>query len=132
VRLPWDIVLTLEAFEECKIKSDLSIVRDGKQALDYLFKKGEYSNVTTPDLILLDINIPIYSGLDVLKEIKSNEKLRKIPVIMLTTSENKKDIDRAYQYHCNSYVRKPLEMKDFLGAITKIEEFWLHLTTLPK
>jgi CheY-like chemotaxis protein len=127
-----DIVLTQEAFNECKIKSEISIARNGKEALEYLFKRGAYSKVNTPDLILLDINIPIYSGLEVLSQIKSDSELRKIPVIILTTSSNQKDIDAAYASHCNSYVEKPLHIKDFLSAILKIDEFWLHLTTLPK
>lgn len=125
-----DILLTLEAFEECKVKSNISVAKNGKEALDFLFKRGTFINAEKPDLILLDINIPIFNGHEVLKQIKADSQLKKIPVIMLTTSSNKKDLDDAYENHCNSYVKKPLEMSEFLSAILKIEEFWLQLTTL--
>ena len=125
-----DILLTLEAFEECKVKSNISVAKNGKEALDFLFKRGEFINAEKPDLILLDINIPIFNGHEVLRQIKADSHLKKIPVIMLTTSSNQKDLDDAYGNHCNSYVKKPLEMSEFLIAIVKIEEFWLQLTTL--
>ncbi|WKV12422.1 response regulator [Marivirga harenae] len=124
-----DIILTLEAFEESKIKTEINVVKNGEQALDYVFQRGEYSNAARPDLILLDINIPIYNGHEVLKSIKENKDLKKIPVVMLTTSSNPKDIDKAYENHSNSYVKKPLDMDDFLKAILRIEEFWLQLST---
>lgn len=127
-----DILLTMEAFEECKVKTEITIARNGKEALDFLFNKGEYTDAKKPDLILLDINIPIYNGHEVLKQIKADSELKKIPVIMLTTSSNQKDIDRAYENHCNSYVKKPLDIDEFLSAILKIEEFWLQLTTFSK
>ena len=125
-----DIILTLEAFEESKIKTEINVVKNGEQALDYVFQRGEYSNAVRPDLILLDINIPIYNGHEVVKSIKEDKDLKKIPVVMLTTSSNPKDIDKAYENHSNSYVKKPLDMDDFLKAILQIEEFWLQLSTL--
>lgn len=125
-----DILLTIEAFEESKLETHVSVARNGKEALDFLNKRGEFSNAQKPDLILLDINIPIFNGLEVLEEIKEDERLKKIPVIMLTTSSNQKDIDRAYKNYCNSYVKKPLEMEEFMEAILKIEEFWLQLSVL--
>lgn len=127
-----DIILTKEAFEECKVKTKISIAKNGKEALDFVFKRGEYTNVKRPDLILLDINIPIFNGHEVLRQIKADPELKKIPVIMLTTSSNQKDLDEAYGNHCNSYVKKPLEISEFLSAILKIEEFWLQLTSLAK
>lgn len=127
-----DIILTKEAFEECKVKTKISIAKNGKEALDFVFKRGEYTNVKRPDLILLDINIPIFNGHEVLRQIKTDPELKKIPVIMLTTSSNQKDLDEAYGNHCNSYVKKPLEISEFLSAILKIEEFWLQLTSLAK
>ena len=127
-----DILLTKDAFEERKIVTDLSIVKNGGDAVDFLFKTGKFTDADTPDLILLDINLPVKSGHEVLEIIKKDPELKKIPVIMLTTSGNKKDVDRAYENHSNSYVVKPLEMDDFLTAILKIEEFWLSLVTLPK
>lgn len=127
-----DIVLTIEAFEEGKIKAGINVVKNGQDALDYLFRRGDYENAEKPDLILLDINIPIINGLEVLKEIKNDPILRKIPVIILSTSSNQKDINEAYQNHANSYVIKPIELEEFLSAVLKIEEFWLQLTTLAK
>ena len=127
-----DILLTLDAFEESKFKTQVSVARNGQEALDFLKKQGEYSEAQKPDLILLDINIPIFSGHEVLEEIKQDENLRRIPVIMLTTSSNQKDIEKAYSNYCNSYISKPLEMEEFMKAVLKIEEFWLQLTTLAK
>lgn len=125
-----DIILTLEAFQDSKIKTKISVAKNGEEALDFMFQKGKFEGSERPDLVLLDINIPIYNGHEVLKQIKSNESLTKIPVIMLTTSANKKDIHQAYQYHANSYVTKPIEMDEFLKTILKIEEFWLQLCKL--
>lgn len=127
-----DILLTQEAFEECKVKSEISVARNGKEALDFLFNRGAFADVKKPDLILLDINIPIFNGHEVLRQIKTDPILKKIPVIMLTTSSNEKDISTAYENHCNSYIKKPLEISEFLLAVLKIEEFWLELTTLAK
>lgn len=127
-----DILLTREAFEESKVKTVIDVARNGQEALDYLYKRGDFTEVKKPDLILLDINIPIFDGHEVLNKIKNDPKLKKIPVIVLTTSSNEKDIENAYENHANSYVRKPLNMEDFLQAILKIEEFWLQLTTLTK
>ncbi len=125
-----DIILTREAFEESKVKTVISVAKNGKEALDFLFKRGEFAHVKKPDLILLDINIPIYNGHEVLRQVKADPVLKKIPVIMLTTSSSQKDLGNAYENHCNSYVKKPLEMREFLTAILKIEDFWLQLTTL--
>jgi len=125
-----DILLTLEAFEESKVKTEISVVKNGKEALDFLFKRGAFADVKKPDLILLDINMPIFNGHEVLQRIKADIELKKIPVIMLTTSSNQKDINEAYENHCNSYVKKPLDIDEFLSAVLKIEEFWLQLTTL--
>ncbi|WP_154857601.1 response regulator [Cyclobacterium xiamenense] len=126
-----DIVLTLDAFDECKIKTRISVAKNGKEALDFLFGEEEQPD-NRPDLILLDINIPVYSGHEVLKRIKEHPSLKKIPVIMLTTSSNQKDIDLAYENHANSYITKPIEMDRFISAILKIEQFWLQLSKLAK
>lgn len=127
-----DILLTLDAFEESKLETKVSVARNGQEALDFLNKKGEFAKAKRPDIILLDINIPIFNGLEVLQEIKHDEILKKIPVIMLTTSSNQTDIDKAYKNYCNSYIKKPLEMEEFMKAILKIEEFWLQLSILSK
>ncbi|MCH7396721.1 response regulator [Belliella sp. DSM 107340] len=125
-----DILLTLDAFEESKMETQVSVARNGQEALDFLHQRNEYFNAQRPDLILLDINIPIFNGFEVLEQIKGDEKLKKIPVIILTTSSNHKDIQKAYENYCNSYIQKPLEMEDFIKAILKIEEFWLQLSIL--
>ena len=125
-----DVMLTLEAFEECKIKTNISVATNGLEALDFVFKRNNFKNAAKPDLILLDINLPIYNGHEVVSQIKNDNDLKKIPVIMLTTSSNKKDVDLSYQNHCNSYVSKPLEISEFLKAVLKIEAFWLQLSTL--
>lgn len=127
-----DILLTLDAFEESKLETKVSVARNGQEALDFLNKKGQFAKAQRPDIILLDINIPIFNGLEVLQEIKQDEILKKIPVIMLTTSSNPTDIDNAYKNYCNSYIKKPLEIEEFMKAILKIEEFWLQLTILNK
>jgi len=125
-----DIVLTLYAFEESKIKTKISVVRNGADALDFMFKKGNFKEAERPDLVLLDINIPVYNGHDVLKKIKADDSLKRIPVIMLTTSSSQTDINKAYENYTNSYVTKPIDMGDFLKVILKIEEFWLQLSKL--
>ncbi len=126
-----DVMLTLEAFEEYRVKTEISVARNGKEALDFLYKREEFAEAKKPDLILLDVNMPFYSGHEVLKMIKSDPELKKIPVVMLTTSDSQKDLDTAFQNHCNSYIKKPLNFSDFLSAIRKIEEFWLELSVLP-
>lgn len=127
---PGDVLLTLEAFEESKIKTKISVVDNGQDALDFVFKQGAYLDAEKPDMILLDINIPVFNGHEVLTEIKKHPELKKIPVIMLTTSSSPKDINQAYGNYANSYVTKPIEMEEFLSAILKIEEFWLQLSKL--
>ena len=125
-----DILLTTEAFKESKLKIDISIARNGQEALDFLFTQGKFAEATKPDLILLDINLPIFNGHEVLKQIKSHVELKKIPVIMLSTSCSERDVSDAYENHCNSYIKKPLEIGEFFKTVLKIEEFWLQLTTL--
>ncbi|MBC8769370.1 response regulator [Arenibacter sp. BSSL-BM3] len=127
-----DILLTKEAFEESKIVVDISVVKNGAEALDFLFQRESFLEARRPDLILLDINIPKYDGHFVLKQIKGDKSLKKIPVIILTTSSNNKDINLAFENHTNSYVSKPIDMNDFIKAILKIQEFWFQLSKLPK
>ena len=127
-----DIVLTIEAFEEAKIKIELSIARNGEQAIDFLLKKGDFSSVKTPDLILLDINLPRKNGFEVLDFIKNNDSLVQIPVIMLTTSSSEKDIQNAYRHHASCFITKPLDMDEFQKVILEIESFWFNLVQLPQ
>ncbi len=127
-----DILLTKEAFEESKIYNKISVVRNGKEALDFVFQRGKYKNELLPDIILLDVNLPLINGHEVLHAIKTNAKTMKIPVIMLTTSSSSRDIDLSYQYHANCYITKPVDVEGFIAAICTIEDFWIQLVKLPK
>ena len=126
-----DIVLTKEALEDSKIVNAIHVVRNGKEAIDYVFNQGKYQNVLTPDLILLDVNLPLKSGHEVLEIVKSDERTQHIPVIMLTTSSSEKDILMSYKNHVNCYVTKPVGINEFYNAIAKIEEFWFNIVKLP-
>lgn len=126
-----DILLTTEALEERKIINKISVAKDGKEALDFMFKQGKYINATTPDLILLDVNLPKKSGHEVLQLIKNDDRTAHIPVIMLTTSSSETDINLSYKHHANCYITKPVEVDDFLEAISGIEDFWLNIVKLP-
>jgi len=127
-----DILLTTEALEDGKIANDLSVVKNGKDALDFIFKRGLFKDVRKPDLILLDINLPLKNGHEVLEVIKTNDKTKHIPIIMLTTSSSEMDIKLAYKHHANCYITKPVEVDDFLKAVASIEDFWFNLVLLPK
>ncbi len=126
-----DIVLTTDALKDGKIKNTFSIVRDGWEAIQYLEKKEGYENAEIPDLILLDINLPKINGHKVLKHIKNSSTLRMIPVVMLTTSSDEKDIELSYQNHSNCYITKPVDINDFLEVIASIENFWISIVQLP-
>ena len=126
-----DILLIEEAFEEAKLMNKVSIVKDGEKAIHFLTKQGGYSNADTPDLILLDVNLPRKNGHEVLEFVKTDEKLKQIPVIMLTTSSSEKDVLKSYKNHANCYITKPVEVEEFLKAITKIKNFWINLVKLP-
>lgn len=126
-----DILLTTEALNEGKIVNTVSVVKNGKDAVDFLFKNGDFKNVETPDLVLLDINLPLKNGHEVLQLIKSDERTRHIPVIMLTTSSSENDVKKSYKYHANCYITKPVEVDEFIDAVTTIEEFWFSLVVLP-
>ncbi len=126
-----DILLTKEAFEDAKLLTRLSVVRDGKEAVDFLNKHGAFKEVETPDLLLLDVNLPKKNGHEVLKFIKEDENLKHIPVIMFTTSSSEKDINLSYQNHANCYITKPVDVNDFLSVITKVENFWISVVNLP-
>jgi len=126
-----DILLTTEALHEGKILNKLTVLRDGKQAIDYLSEMVEQANNELPDFILLDINLPKKNGHEVLQFIKTNRKLKHIVVIMLTTSSAETDIYRAYNSYANCYVTKPVDAGDFLAAISVIENFWINIVKLP-
>lgn len=126
-----DIVLTQEAFEERKIVNKLSVARNGEEALDFLSKTVDDEKTHNPDIILLDLNLPIKNGFEVLEQIKKKPETSSIPVIVLTTSSSQRDIDTAYEHYANSYITKPLDIDDFIKAIMKVEQFWLQLIRLP-
>ncbi len=127
-----DIMLITEALDEGKVVNSLNVTRDGEKAIDYLEKRGSYKNVPTPDLIILDVNLPRKNGHEVLEYVKESEHLKQIPVIMLTTSSSEKDIIKSYKNHANCYITKPIESLDFIHAVTSIEQFWISLVQLPK
>ena len=126
-----DILLTTEALEDSKIINSISVARNGKEALDYIYRKGAHIENIEPDLILLDINLPLKSGHEVLQILKEDDSKKHIPIIMLTTSSSEKDILKSYKYHANCYITKPVEVDGFIRAITQIENFWLNIVKLP-
>lgn len=128
---PGDIRLTQEAFKEGNTKVNLEVVTDGVEALKYLRKENNYFDKQSPDLILLDLNLPKKDGREILEEIKSDQSLRKIPIVVLTTSNAGKDISNSYDLHANCYIKKPHDFDKFFDIIHKIEEFWLSTTILP-
>ncbi|WP_143960959.1 response regulator [Litoribacter populi] len=126
-----DILLTLEAFEEGKIFNTIEVIRDGESAIDYLEKRNDHIRASRPDLILLDVNLPKKNGHEVLKYVKQTEHLKSIPVIMLTTSSSQSDINSAYSNYANCYITKPVEVEEFIEAVSKIEDFWINIVQLP-
>jgi two-component system, chemotaxis family, response regulator Rcp1 len=127
-----DVRLTKEALLEAKVKNRLSVVEDGVEAMAFLRREGDYSDAPRPDLILLDLNLPRKDGRQVLKEIKSDESLKRIPVVVLTTSKSEEDILRAYDLHANCYITKPVDFNRFMDVVKTIEDFWLTVVTLPE
>lgn len=126
-----DVLLTTETLEESKIKNTVSVARNGKDAINYMYKTNGFENAVTPDLILLDVNLPFKNGHEVLEKIKNDNNLKHIPVIMLTTSTSEKDISLSYKHHANCYITKPMEAHDFFKAIKSIENFWMQIVRLP-
>ena len=128
---PADVLLTREAFEQNKILNSLHVAEDGVQAMDFLHKRGAYASAPRPDLILLDLNLPRKNGREVLAEIKADPELRKIPIVVLTTSSAEEDILKAYDLNANCYVVKPVGFDNFMEAIHSIRHFWFSIVTLP-
>lgn len=126
-----DILLTTEALAEGKIVNRISVVRDGKEALDFLEAKEPYLERELPNLVLLDVNLPRKNGHEVLQYIKESQELKHIPVIMLTTSSSERDILISYKNHANCYITKPVEVDNFLDVVTSIENFWISVVQLP-
>jgi len=126
-----DVRLTIEALKEAKVRNKLNVVDDGAKALAYLNKKGEYANVIRPDLILLDLNLPKKSGREVLEEIKQDDNLKSIPVVVLTVSRAEEDVLHSYNLHANCYITKPVDFSKFMEVVKAIESFWLTIVKLP-
>ena len=127
-----DVLMTREAFEFYKIRNTLHVVTDGEQALQFLHRTGPYTDAPRPGLILLDVNLPRRSGLEVLAELKQDPELLDVPVVMLTTSQADEDILRSYKLHANAYVSKPVDFEAFTAAIRQIDDFFLTLIQLPR
>jgi CheY-like chemotaxis protein len=127
-----DVIITREAFEHYQIHNALHVVSDGDQALQFVQRRGEYTQAPRPDLVLLDLNLPGRHGLEVLAELKSDPELRVIPVVVLTTSQAEEDISRSYSLHANAYVSKPVEAANFMNVIWQIDQFFGSTAELPR
>lgn len=128
---PGDARLTKEALKDGKVYNRLTVVPDGVEALAYLRREGQYAGAAQPDLILLDLNLPRKDGREVLEEIKADDGLKRIPVVILTSSSAEPDVLKSYGLHANCYVTKPVDLDQFMAAVKAIEDFWLTVVTLP-
>jgi chemotaxis family two-component system response regulator Rcp1 len=128
---PGDVKLTKKALEQGKLVNNLHVVNDGVGTMAYLRNEGEYADTPRPDLILLDLNMPRKDGRDVLEDLKADEELRRIPVVVLTSSDAEEDVVKSYELHANAYLTKPVDFDGFLEVINTLEEFWLEVVKLP-
>lgn len=128
---PGDARLATEALKDAKVKNNLHWVRDGVEAMAFLRREGKYADAPHPDVILLDLNLPRKDGREVLAEIKEDEALRRIPVVILTVSSAEEDIIKTYNLHANCYIRKPVDFDQFIEVVKSINDFWLTIVTLP-
>jgi CheY-like chemotaxis protein len=128
---PGDVLMTREALEEHKVRNRLTVVSDGVAALAYLRGEEPYTGAVRPDLVLLDLNLPKRDGREVLAEIKNDESLRQIPVVILTTSQADEDVLRSYQLHANAYVTKPVDFEQFINVVRRIDDFFVSVVKLP-
>ena len=126
-----DVRLTQEALDDGKVHNNMRVVKDGVEALAYLRREGKYANVPRPDLILLDLNLPKKDGREVLAEIKGDKVLKRIPVVVLTTSRAERDVLKAYDLHANCYITKPVDLDQFITVVRSIEDFWFTIVKLP-
>jgi CheY-like chemotaxis protein len=129
---PGDVRLTMEALKEDKLHNRLHVVGDGIEALAWLRREGPYADSPRPDIILLDLNLPKKDGREVLSEVKADEELRRIPVVVLTTSRAEEDVLRAYNYNANCYITKPVDLEQFIKVVKSIQNFWLTIVKLPE
>ena len=129
---PGDVLMTREAFADNQVANTLHVVSDGLSALDFLHKRGEYTGAPTPDLVLLDLNLPRLDGREVLAAVKSDPVLRQIPIVVLTTSEAEQDVQHSYELYANAYVTKPVEFDRFVEVVRQIDEFFVGVVRLPR
>jgi len=129
---PDDAFVTMEALREGRVQNKVHLIEDGVEALRFLRREGKHAAAPRPDLILLDLSLPRKGGLEVLADIKSDPELRSIPVVIMTTSTREQDVLSSYNHHANCYVTKPVDLAQFLGAVRKIEDFWLSVVKLPR
>lgn len=129
---PGDVLMTREAFEDYKVRNNLYVATNGVEAMQFLQKQGEHADAPTPDLILLDLNLPKMDGREVLAAVKENPELRSIPVVVLTTSEAEEDIARSYSLHANAYVTKPVDFERFVSVVQQIDDFFVSVVRLPR
>lgn len=127
-----DVRLTREALKDAKVLNNLHVARDGEEATEFLFRKGKHADAPRPDIIILDLNLPRKDGNEVLAEIKADKELKRIPVVILTTSKSEEDVLKSYNLHANCYVTKPLDLDQFIGVVKSIEDFWFTVVKLPK
>lgn len=128
---PGDVRLTIEALNEAKVRNDLFVVSDGVEALQFLRGEPPFTDVVRPDVILLDLNLPRKDGREVLAEIKADPALKRIPVVILTTSQDEQDILKSYDLHANCYITKPVDLTQFITVVQSIEDFWFSIVRLP-
>jgi CheY-like chemotaxis protein len=129
---PNDAFMTMEALREGKVLNTVHLVKDGVSALQFLRREGKYTEAPRPDLILLDLTLPRLSGLEVLKAIRQDPRLRPIPVVIMTCSRRPQDVENVYNEHGNCYITKPVDVAQFLAVVHKIEDFWLTIVKLPR
>ena len=128
---PGDVRLTREALKEAKVINNLTVLKDGEEALTYLRRQGPYEKASRPHLILLDLNLPRKDGREVLAQIKAEDSLKRIPVVVLTTSQDEQDVLKSYNLHANCYITKPVDLDQFIRVVQSIEDFWLGIVVLP-
>ncbi|HPV83569.1 MAG TPA: response regulator [Nitrospira sp.] len=128
---PGDVRLTIEALKEAKVINHLTVVKDGVEALAFLRRQGSYDTAPRPHLILLDLNLPRKDGREVLADIKTDDNLKRIPVVVLTTSQDEQDVLKSYNLHANCYITKPVDLDQFVRVVRSIEDFWLGIVVLP-
>jgi CheY-like chemotaxis protein len=128
---PGDVLMTQEAFKDYKIANHLNVVTNGEDAIAYLRRTGDYADAAVPDLVLLDLNLPRRDGREVLRDVKSDAELRRIPIVVLTTSDAEEDVLASYDLHANAYVRKPVDFEQFVAAVQAIDDFFISVVRLP-